>query len=49
MVTTRLWTFSHERTRVLFSELAPQGIRVVGLRPQANPETGTLGGGSVDD
>jgi NAD(P)-dependent dehydrogenase (short-subunit alcohol dehydrogenase family) len=29
-------------TRVLSAELAPQGIRVVGLRPQALPETGTL-------
>jgi NAD(P)-dependent dehydrogenase (short-subunit alcohol dehydrogenase family) len=29
-------------TRVLSSELAPHGIRVVGLRPQAIPETGTL-------
>jgi len=29
-------------TRVLSAELAPQGIRVVGLRPQAVPETGTL-------
>jgi NAD(P)-dependent dehydrogenase (short-subunit alcohol dehydrogenase family) len=29
-------------TRVLSAELAPQGIRVVGLRPQAIPETSTL-------
>jgi NAD(P)-dependent dehydrogenase (short-subunit alcohol dehydrogenase family) len=29
-------------TRILSAELAPQGIRVVGLRPQAIPETGTL-------
>jgi len=29
-------------TRVLSAELVPQGIRVVGLRPQAIPETGTL-------
>jgi NAD(P)-dependent dehydrogenase (short-subunit alcohol dehydrogenase family) len=29
-------------TRLLSSELAPQGIRVVGLRPQAMPETDTL-------
>jgi NAD(P)-dependent dehydrogenase (short-subunit alcohol dehydrogenase family) len=29
-------------TRVLSAELAHQGIRVVGLRPQAIPETGTL-------
>jgi NAD(P)-dependent dehydrogenase (short-subunit alcohol dehydrogenase family) len=29
-------------TRVLSAELAPKGIRVVGLRPQAIPETGTL-------
>jgi NAD(P)-dependent dehydrogenase (short-subunit alcohol dehydrogenase family) len=29
-------------TRLLSSELAPHGIRVVGLRPQAIPETGTL-------
>jgi NAD(P)-dependent dehydrogenase (short-subunit alcohol dehydrogenase family) len=29
-------------TRVLSAELAPLGIRVVGLRPQALPETGTL-------
>jgi NAD(P)-dependent dehydrogenase (short-subunit alcohol dehydrogenase family) len=29
-------------TRVLSSELAPHGIRVVGLRPQAIPETDTL-------
>ena len=29
-------------TRVLSAELAPQGLRVVGLRPQAIPETGTL-------
>jgi NAD(P)-dependent dehydrogenase (short-subunit alcohol dehydrogenase family) len=29
-------------TRVLSAELAPQGIRVVGLRPQAIPDTGTL-------
>jgi NAD(P)-dependent dehydrogenase (short-subunit alcohol dehydrogenase family) len=29
-------------TRVLSAELAPQGIRVVGLRPQAIPETDTL-------
>jgi NAD(P)-dependent dehydrogenase (short-subunit alcohol dehydrogenase family) len=29
-------------TRVLSAELAPQGIRVVGLRPQAIPETATL-------
>jgi len=29
-------------TRDLSAELAPQGIRVVGLRPQGMPETGTL-------
>src|SRR5262249_59754386 len=29
-------------TRVLSAELGPHGIRVVGLRPQAIPETGTL-------
>jgi NAD(P)-dependent dehydrogenase (short-subunit alcohol dehydrogenase family) len=29
-------------TRGLSAELAPQGIRVVGLRPQAMPETGTI-------
>jgi NAD(P)-dependent dehydrogenase (short-subunit alcohol dehydrogenase family) len=29
-------------TRVLSAELAPHGIRVVGLRPQAIPETDTL-------
>ena len=29
-------------TRVLSAELAPHGIRVVGLRPQAMPETNTL-------
>src|SRR5262245_47426110 len=29
-------------TRVLSAELAPQGVRVVGLRPQAIPETDTL-------
>jgi NAD(P)-dependent dehydrogenase (short-subunit alcohol dehydrogenase family) len=29
-------------TRSLSAELAPQGIRVVGLRPQAMPETGTI-------
>jgi len=29
-------------TRLLSAELAAQGIRVVGLRPQAIPETGTL-------
>jgi NAD(P)-dependent dehydrogenase (short-subunit alcohol dehydrogenase family) len=29
-------------TRVLSAELAPLGIRVLGLRPQAMPETGTL-------
>jgi NAD(P)-dependent dehydrogenase (short-subunit alcohol dehydrogenase family) len=29
-------------TRQLSAELAPQGIRVVGLRPQGIPETGTL-------
>src|SRR5262244_163612 len=29
-------------TRLLSAELAPQGIRVVGLRPQAIPETRTL-------
>ncbi len=29
-------------TRVLSAELAPKGIRVVGLRPQGIPETGTL-------
>jgi NAD(P)-dependent dehydrogenase (short-subunit alcohol dehydrogenase family) len=29
-------------TRVLSAELAPRGIRVVGLRPQAIPETETL-------
>jgi NAD(P)-dependent dehydrogenase (short-subunit alcohol dehydrogenase family) len=29
-------------TRLLSAELAPHGIRVVGLRPQAMPETGTL-------
>jgi NAD(P)-dependent dehydrogenase (short-subunit alcohol dehydrogenase family) len=29
-------------TRALSAELAPQGIRVVGLRPQAMPETDTL-------
>lgn len=29
-------------TRLLSAELAPQGIRVVGLRPQAIPETATL-------
>ena len=29
-------------TRDLSAELAPQGIRVVGLRPQAMPETSTI-------
>jgi len=29
-------------TRDLSAELAPQGIRVVGLRPQAMPETRTI-------
>ena len=29
-------------TRYLSTELAPQGIRVVGLRPYAMPETGTI-------
>jgi NAD(P)-dependent dehydrogenase (short-subunit alcohol dehydrogenase family) len=29
-------------TRELSAELAPEGIRVVGLRPQAMPETGTI-------
>src|SRR5262245_6040463 len=29
-------------TRILSAELAPHGIRVFGLRPQAIPETGTL-------
>lgn len=29
-------------TRSLSAELAPHGIRVVGLRPQAMPETGTI-------
>jgi NAD(P)-dependent dehydrogenase (short-subunit alcohol dehydrogenase family) len=29
-------------TRDLSAELAPQGIRVVGLRPHGIPETGTL-------
>ena len=29
-------------TRDLSAELAPQGIRVVGLRPQGMPETGTI-------
>ena len=29
-------------TRDLSAELAPQGIRVVGLRPQAMPETATI-------
>ncbi|HVR77607.1 MAG TPA: SDR family oxidoreductase [Acidimicrobiia bacterium] len=29
-------------TRVLSAELAPQGIRVVGLRPQGIPETGRI-------
>jgi NAD(P)-dependent dehydrogenase (short-subunit alcohol dehydrogenase family) len=29
-------------TRTLSAELAPHGVRVVGLRPQAMPETGTL-------
>jgi NAD(P)-dependent dehydrogenase (short-subunit alcohol dehydrogenase family) len=29
-------------TRALSAELAPHGIRVVGLRPQAMPETGTI-------
>jgi NAD(P)-dependent dehydrogenase (short-subunit alcohol dehydrogenase family) len=29
-------------TRELSAELAPQGIRVVGLRPQAMPETDTI-------
>jgi NAD(P)-dependent dehydrogenase (short-subunit alcohol dehydrogenase family) len=29
-------------TRLLSAELAPQGIRVVGLRPQAMPETDTI-------
>ena len=29
-------------TRGLSAELAPQGIRVVGLRPQAMPETATI-------
>jgi NAD(P)-dependent dehydrogenase (short-subunit alcohol dehydrogenase family) len=29
-------------TRDLSAELAPHGIRVVGLRPQAMPETGTI-------
>jgi NAD(P)-dependent dehydrogenase (short-subunit alcohol dehydrogenase family) len=29
-------------TRSLSAELAPQGIRVVGLRPQGIPETGSL-------
>jgi NAD(P)-dependent dehydrogenase (short-subunit alcohol dehydrogenase family) len=31
-------------TRGLSAELAPQGIRVVGLRPQAMPETGRIKG-----
>src|SRR5262249_55720399 len=35
-------------TRVLSAELASQGIRVVGLRPQAIPETGTLKGSLRD-
>jgi NAD(P)-dependent dehydrogenase (short-subunit alcohol dehydrogenase family) len=29
-------------TRDLSAELAPQGIRVVGLRPQGMPESGTI-------
>jgi hypothetical protein len=29
-------------TRALSAELAPQVIRMVGLRPQGLPETGTL-------
>ena len=29
-------------TRDLSAELAPQGIRVVGLRPHGMPETGTM-------
>jgi NAD(P)-dependent dehydrogenase (short-subunit alcohol dehydrogenase family) len=29
-------------TRALSAELAPRGLRVVGLRPQAMPETGTI-------
>jgi len=29
-------------TRELSAELAPRGIRVVGLRPQAMPETATI-------
>lgn len=29
-------------TRDLSAELAPQGVRVVGLRPQAMPETRTI-------
>jgi len=29
-------------TRDLSAELAPHGIRVIGLRPQAMPETGTI-------
>ncbi len=29
-------------TRELSAELAPQGIRVVGLRPQGIPETSTM-------
>ena len=29
-------------TRGLSAELAPQGIRVVGLRPQGMPETGRI-------
>jgi NAD(P)-dependent dehydrogenase (short-subunit alcohol dehydrogenase family) len=29
-------------TRNLSAELAPHGIRVVGLRPQGMPETGTI-------
>jgi NAD(P)-dependent dehydrogenase (short-subunit alcohol dehydrogenase family) len=29
-------------TRGLSAELAPQGIRVIGLRPQAIPETGRI-------
>ncbi len=29
-------------TRDLSAELAPHGIRVVGLRPQGMPETGTI-------
>ena len=42
--TVRRWPPRRRSRETLSAELAPHGIRVVGLRPQAMPETGTITG-----